>query len=261
MVGRSRGASRAGGAQGQDPITLSGHARRNLATAHSRGNMEPMNGPRSSREGARTVLLTALGLVLLAVLLLILLAARSPAPSAVDPAPTISYPCEERHWALNTLSDAGASRVDFTPRPATVAELGQLPRLERFADNVRALPAEGLTYRVTVELKSFSLRGEGDIDVIVADPDTKDTMVAEFPNPACRGGDTSLKAGEMAAARAALLAACGEPPDGKFKKLNGTATLVGVALFDDPQDQKHAAPNGLELHPVLVVESIECERD
>ena len=223
--------------------------------------MRRMKDNRSARQGARTVLLTLLALVLLAVFALILLAASGSMPAGSVPPMQVSYPCEERYWALNTLSDADAGRVDFTPRPATVAELGAIQRPARVADDVRALPDEGRTYRVWVELKSFSLRGEGDIDVIIADPDTKHTMVAEFPDPACRGGDTSVKAAEMAAARSALLAACGQPPDGKFKKLDGSATLVGVALFDDPEDQKHAAPNGLELHPVLAVERIECERD
>jgi hypothetical protein len=64
----------------------------------------------------------------------------------------------------------------------------------------------------------------------------------------------------MEAARKALTDHCGSPPSAfKNGKLEGTATVKGVALFDF----KHAgdiADNGIELHPVVKLTNVVCKR-
>ncbi len=52
-------------------------------------------------------------------------------------------------------------------------------------------------------------------------------------------------------AREALLKECGPIGKSRFKDLNGSATITGVAFFDVIHGQRGVAPNGIELHPAL----------
>jgi hypothetical protein len=54
----------------------------------------------------------------------------------------------------------------------------------------------------------------------------------------------------MRRARRHLVAACGTPLS-SFKTLHGIAKIKGVAFFDIAHGQSGAAPNYIELHPLL----------
>ena len=77
-------------------------------------------------------------------------------------------------------------------------------------------------------------------------------MIVEFPSAdTCDGAIDSIDAAQMKGARAALVAAYGEPPRSHFEKLSGTASFVGVGFFDFNHGQTGVAPNAIELHPIL----------
>ena len=61
----------------------------------------------------------------------------------------------------------------------------------------------------------------------------------------------------MRRARSAFIAACGAPTR-SFKRLQGTATITGVAFFDQIHGQTGVAPNGIELHPVVGFSGATC---
>jgi hypothetical protein len=63
---------------------------------------------------------------------------------------------------------------------------------------------------------------------------------------------------KMAAARRALIAACGTPSASSFHTLHGTATISGVGFFDVTRGQTGVAPDGIELHPVLGFRLASC---
>jgi hypothetical protein len=111
--------------------------------------------------------------------------------------------------------------------------------------------AEMRTWRIRVRLLWQKLEDDSDVHLVVADPKTGATMIAELPSPACVGAAASPRAA-MAAARASLARYCGAPTT-SFTRLRGTATIDGVAFFDFPHGQRGRARNLVELHPVLRV--------
>jgi hypothetical protein len=159
--------------------------------------------------------------------------------------------CGRERWTVKTLSDQRASRIDFAPRRTTVEDLllREPPDVGRHSAR---LPGEFSTYTVRARLRSFKLEDDSDIHLVIADPRaaTK-TMIVEFPLNGCVTSAGPRSRRRMAAARAALVRACGQPADDRFRLLTGTATITGVAFFDLLHGQRGVAPNGIELHPVL----------
>jgi hypothetical protein len=168
--------------------------------------------------------------------------------------------CGLTRWSVKTLSDPAAGSVVLTPRPATVAGLDGLPASTITPITPRVAGVETTTYRVEVRLVAERLQQDHDIHLIVADPTTKRTMITEFPDPTCRGSAQSAQRAQMTASRAALERACGPAPSGVFRRLAGIATLTGVGFLDEPHHppQPGAAPNSIELHPVLAFASPHC---
>jgi hypothetical protein len=164
--------------------------------------------------------------------------------------------CGVERWAVKTLSDGDASRVNLTPVAGSVSDLRSLPAPADLPDASRIAPTELTTFTVTVRLIEFKIEGDHDVHVVVADPaDASKSMIVEFPDAeACSGADISAERLGMETARAALIAAEGEPSSSKFKKLSGQAVITGVGFFDFLHGQTGVAPNCIELHPVLKFE-------
>ncbi len=155
--------------------------------------------------------------------------------------------CGTEAWAVKTLSDSAAHLVDLQPIHTTVAALADLRAPGNLG--IRMPGAEMHVWRVRVRLLWQKLEGDSDVHLVVADIATGRTMIAELPSPACVGASAALRS-RMATARLALARACGAPST-SFTRLSATATLDGVAFFDFSHGQRGAAPNEVELHPVL----------
>lgn len=123
---------------------------------------------------------------------------------------------------------------------------------------MRIKGVETTTYRVGVRLVEMKLEKDGDVLLVVVDPKTHGTMVVEFPALACIGKARAKVRPLMRNARAALIAACGEPDRGSFTRVGGSATITGVGFFERGDGAPDAAPNGIELHPVLGFRMAEC---
>jgi hypothetical protein len=191
--------------------------------------------------------------------------ARYVTPAAVEREATCSG---KWRWPVKTLSDgpAALSGISWKSKPMTVGALGELPKPDvkltiKTPDVPRQPGPEGKTYRVRATLVKMKNESDGDIHLVIADPGPSGKrMVAEFPDASCDGAMMSAKQPSMASARKALRDHCGAPPN-SFKKgmLSGTTTIKGVGFFDF----LHAATrrqNGIELHPVVGVWKIDCER-
>lgn len=152
---------------------------------------------------------------------------------------------------MKTLSDAERARVDLTPMPTTIATLGATP-LPTEAPLGRAAPVELTTYQVEAYLAGFDDEADGDVHLVLVDPVVPDArLIAEIPDPECAGACASGLAEAYARARAALQAAVTRPnPDDRPVRLR----VTGVGFFDRNHGQLGAAPNYIELHPVLAVE-------
>ncbi len=160
--------------------------------------------------------------------------------------------CGTERWPVKTLSDPDAGHVNFAPVVATVDQLRSLPAPADLPADSRIVPVETTTYQVTARIEAFKLERDRDIHAVIADPQTGDTMIAEFPDAAhCSGAVSSAEEQQMKAARRALIARFGEPSSTHFQPISGTLTLTGVGFFDSIHGQRGVAPNGIELHPVI----------
>lgn len=151
--------------------------------------------------------------------------------------------CGVERWARKTLQGYHVSAT--VPARTSVHALRLLPRrrsLELHYDRVRA------------ELLGFKLEADGDIHLILAQPgNTHETMVAEIPNPRCMPRAAPQYVAMVAAARLAFVRTYGIPPYTLFALAYRPIDLAGSTFFDALHGQSGAAPNGVELHPVLML--------
>jgi hypothetical protein len=171
--------------------------------------------------------------------------------------------CGEERWAVKTLSDRRARRVDFDPQTTSVRALRRKPKPTIGTDTPRQPGVEMTTYRVRASLVEFKEEDDHDIHLVIAQRHhPAKTMIVEFPEPRCNGARDSIKKRAMARARDRLTSACGDPPSpsSDFAELGGTATIKGVGFFDIYHGQRGVAPNEIELHPVLGFGHARCRR-
>ena len=150
---------------------------------------------------------------------------------------------------MATLLDPAAASVSLTPKMTTVAALRRLPAPQS-PGQTRVKGVETTTYRIEARLVKMRLEPDGDILLVVVDPATHGTMVAHFPAISCMAAVSAEHRTLMRSARAALVAACGRPDRGSYTRVGGPATITGVGFFG-PRGAADAAPNGIELQPVL----------
>ena len=184
-------------------------------------------------------------------------ASLSSVSSARLAAPRFSAPPQEREacgvycgterWPIKTLSDADHNKVDFTPKEATVGWLISQERLSPSPPDQRIGPIETQTYKVRARLITYKLEEDGDFHIVIADvEDPSKTMIAEIPSPDCAGACASGHAEEFRKARAVIMGLSDQVPS--------VVVVTGVGFFDFLHGQTGAAPNGIELHPVLKIE-------
>jgi len=164
--------------------------------------------------------------------------------------------CGTVRWPVKTLADRAGRALSLKPRPTTIRKLrsAQVPRRLGLQ---RTKGVERTTYRVTGKLMEMKLDDESDVSLVIADPKKGGTMIVEFPSPSCTQGATRKARAKMANARAAVLAACGAPTN-SYRRLTGTGTITGVGFFEQDRSEEGAAPNGIELHPVVAFTASSC---
>jgi hypothetical protein len=164
-------------------------------------------------------------------------------------------------WQIKTLTDDDVSMVRFNRIVDTTVDrlraLRSRPEMVSSRSG-RIRPVERTVYRVRATLHEAKLEPDDDIHLVVQDDDLEDTLIVEFPDTRCEAAGGSLKAAEMAAARADFLAhvslCLGRRPSLRsFTPLGGKVTIIGVGFWDVKHGtaQRGRAPQDFELHPVL----------
>jgi len=171
---------------------------------------------------------------------------------------TMALACGKERWAVKVLKDADRGQIARAAKVQTVAELAALdgpPNADRTAPTAtahRIAPPEKTTYKVTAMLLGYRKEADGDFHLVLKDLNSDATMIAEIPDPACLADQAlATNAGNF---RNTLVAKFGQPGK-KTKRLAHPAkiTIRGVGFFDvvHATEQDGAAPNNLEVHPVL----------
>jgi hypothetical protein len=169
-------------------------------------------------------------------------------------AATVDCTGARRH--VQTLTDPAAKSVKLVPRVTTVARLRRLAVPARLSRRVKGI--ETTTYRIDVRLIQMTLDENGDILLLVLDPKTHGKMFVAFPPAACTRAAGPAVRKAMSSARAALVAACGQPDPGSITRVGGRATVTGVGYVQPGERTPDAAPNGFELRPVLGFRATQC---
>ena len=178
-----------------------------------------------------------------------------------SPTPTPSRParvagCGVERWAVKTLQDSAASSVNRNPRTTTIA---RLRKVSVYAGaGPRVSPFETTTYRVSARLVSAKVEDDSDIHLVIADPATGGTMIAEIPKASCARKAPAWARAAWTKARATL-ATCGAlRTSWTYYPPRASATLTGVGFKDKMHGQRGVAPNGVELHPVSSITALRC---
>lgn len=148
--------------------------------------------------------------------------------------------CGRERWRVKTLMDADAGRVGGEAEPTTIAALASMPKPGEARPHDRRLPLELRRFRVRATLTGRREQSDGDIHLLLADPARSGAqLIGEIPDSAC--ALESRHASDYAEARRVL-----------DRLADGVELDVeGIAFWDDEHNVLGAAPNGLELHPVI----------
>jgi hypothetical protein len=154
--------------------------------------------------------------------------------------------CGYDRWPVKILGDKDVKRVDLKPINTTVTKLGAIPIHEiPYPYDRRIEPEELQVYKVKARLLRVRREKDSDLHLLLADLDDPDSrMIAEIPAPECAEGT-----GHEDEYRVARETAASIPMD-------SVVEVLGVGFFDFLHEQKGAARNGIELHPVLEIRAV-----
>jgi hypothetical protein len=150
-------------------------------------------------------------------------------------------------WSLKVLTDAGATSVNYTPVAATVTTLGSISTPSVTSSEARITGIEFTTYRLNCNI--IAKRDESDNDYHLTITDNFHTMVGEIPDPVCSQAASSSHVSEFIAARNFVdtYVGTGDHPS----VIIAPVVVTGVAFVDIPHGVSGAAPNNMEMHPIL----------
>jgi hypothetical protein len=156
--------------------------------------------------------------------------------------------CGRERWAVKTGTDYDAGRVKLTDTNATtISYLTSRPYPGSLPSDGRVAPVETTVWQVDATLVEYKLEHDSDYHVVISN-NSGLTMITEIPDPGCVGSSSPFRAA-IAHARAQFDARYN--PTDSFQRAGIPMRITGVGFFDFAHFQTGAAPNQVELHPVL----------
>jgi len=179
-----------------------------------------------------------------AVLLSLLLAFNLIASSSTS----LFAQCGVERWSVKTGTDPDAGLVNLNAStPTTIANLASLPAPSPIPANNRVQPTETTVWVVNATLTKYKLESDSDYHLVI-DDGAGHTMIAEVPIPSCVGSGSPFASG-ISTARAEVDVRLNVTTS--FQTAAIPVQVKGVGFFDFAHGQTGAAPNQIELHPVL----------
>jgi hypothetical protein len=152
-------------------------------------------------------------------------------------------------WSQKVLTDNLVSTINFTPIGTTIASLVSMPTPSPDPNMPRQAGVEDKTYSVVCHITIKKAESDNDFHLVISDG--WNTMVSEIPDPACSAAASSAYVNDFINARNFINANIAA---GNVYNVNIPQVVVhGVAFVDPPHGQTGAAPNNLELHPIIDV--------
>src|SRR5713101_7298754 len=156
--------------------------------------------------------------------------------------------CGVERWSVKTGTDADAGLVNLSsPTSTTIANLRAFTTPNPIPPNNRVAPAETTEWTIDATLTLYKLESDSDYHLVMQDA-SGNTMITEIPSPSCVGSGSPFFAG-IQNARSEFDAKFTATTS--FQTANIPVRIKGVGMFDFPHGQTGAAPNQIELHPIL----------
>ena len=153
-------------------------------------------------------------------------------------------------WDVKTLTDADEINVNYTPINTTVSSLINIPLVKTIGDNTPRFGIEFNTYSLKCRIREYKLSDDGDYHLVLEDlVNPSITMIGEIPDQYCASVQQSKYLTAFIQAR----------KDFKNSLLvtsqvdTNIYTITGVAFYDKVHGQLGAAPNAIEIHPILTI--------
>jgi hypothetical protein len=165
-------------------------------------------------------------------------------------------------WSIKTATDDdGLDILEGKPINTTFTKLIQLTRPDKVGVSTR-FPDEMKLVKFKAKLiKHKYIGGEGDKDfhIVIQDPNSKKQMIIEIPNPECGAfkGHPGVRE-SIESSRENYIDNFGEPRTA-MKDVEGhpMVEIVGIPFWDKSGHGTGHSLNGLEIHPVISVETLE----
>ncbi len=158
----------------------------------------------------------------------------------------LALACGTERWDVKTLVDAPS----LATQRATISSVAQLVGLPapRYSNAGPRSAQESQVVGVTAWIVGYKLEADADWHVVIQDA-AGQTMIVEFPDPACSPEEVGPV---FAKARAQFLALVPAVPTPRLRRLARPVpvSVAGVVFMDKIHGQTGVAPNGVELHPV-----------
>jgi hypothetical protein len=171
--------------------------------------------------------------------------------------------CGTERWDVKTLSDPDTVKINFNQVvPSSVHEQVLIVPPGKIKHDLPRRDDESIIYHIKCNIISFKReggsKGDKDIHVVIQDPETFETMIAEIPHPVCNGIQGTSRVQQFEDLNQWFSDNIGEPTT-KFKELMEPASVVitGLGFFDFNHGQRGRATNGREIHPVLSIEFVQ----
>jgi hypothetical protein len=157
--------------------------------------------------------------------------------------------CGVERWAVKTGTDADRNKVSTTVVSTTLSYLGSRAKPSSYPSTHRIAPYELHTYQVKAYVTQYKIEADSDIHLVLKDSAGR-KMIAEIPKLPCVGS-TSRWRGAISSTR--TLWTTHYTTTTSWHYIHRSVTIRGLAFFDVPHGQTGAAPNYIELHPVIYI--------
>jgi Putative binding domain, N-terminal/Viral BACON domain len=156
--------------------------------------------------------------------------------------------CGVERWSVKTGTDPDAALIDaLHPTPTTIAIMRSWPSQASPPANSRIAPYETTAWTVEATLTLYKKEDDSDYHLVLQDA-AGNTLISEIPCPGCVGTGSPFVA-KIDNARAAFDARLTATTS--FQTANIPVRVTGIGMFDFPHGQTGAAPNQIELHPII----------
>jgi hypothetical protein len=161
-------------------------------------------------------------------------------------------------WPVKVGTDRDATKVANLPQATTITQLISIapPAHPESRRNARFAPTELTTFQIGGILTVIKKEADQDYHLVIADPSNpRVTMIVESPDPTCASGSRFLD--NITFVRTTLDRTLALEPtvEGTLRSQpNVQVAVTGVAFFDSLHGQEGVAPNGIELHPILMID-------